>query len=166
MTTLPETDTLVTVTYADTDAKQWTFHGRLANRYHALTVGSPSDQWGFVHHRDKGTTAVREWVQVAHVIADQQYTHKTPFKGRDWEYSLFGLNVCVAEGSSVQIMPLTEEGHKWLRAHESAAEKRDRLLARFATFDPEAAEALELVITELVGDAVEDERVAARYDED
>jgi hypothetical protein len=165
MTTLTETGTLVTVTYTDPDATQWTFHGRLSNRYHALTVGSPSDQWGFVHHRDKGTTAVREWVQVAHVIADQQYTHKTPLKGRDWEYSLFGLNVCVAEDSSVQVVPLTDEGREWLHSHESAEEKRDRLLARFATFDAASAEALELVITELVGNAVEDERVAARCDE-
>lgn len=122
---------------------------------HRTDGGATSSEWGVHHHPHRGTTAAREWAVVEHTIAHPQYTHQIPYRGWDWECRLFALHVCVAPTSTVAIVPITDEGREWLRAHESASEKRDRLLARFADLDPAAAAELEDVIAELVADARE-----------
>lgn len=154
---IPAAGEMVTVTFTDpTTGKAWAFHGRMgAERYTALTVGTTGNQWGWEHLRDRGTTAAREWVRVEHAIVNHQYTHKTPFRGRNWQYGLFGLDVCLAPDSGVSVAPITDEGRDWLTTHETAPEKRDRLLARFAALDPEAAAELETVITDLIDEARE-----------
>lgn len=165
---LPAAGEKVTVTFTDpATGASWAFHGRMgAERYTALTVGTTGNQWGWAHHRGRGTTAAREWVLVEHAIVNQQYTHKTPFRGRDWEYGLFGLNVCIAPDSAATITAITDEGREWLTAHESAPEKRDRLLARFADLDPEAAAELESVIADLIDEARDEVEMRLTYEDD
>lgn len=153
---LPAAGEMVTVTFDDpATGSSWTFHGRMGTeRYTALTVGTTANRYGWAHHRDRGTTAAREWVVVEHTITNQQYTHQTPYRGRDWEYGLFGLHVCLdPHDSGISIAPIADAGREWLAAHETPGEKRDRLLARFAALDPAAAAELESVIADLIEEA-------------
>lgn len=154
---VPEVGALVTVSYVDDTGQTGTFHGRMAEHYRALTV---TDDTGKVRHQPyhDGTTT-RHWVAVEHVIDDTRGPRGN-WRGRDFEYDHTGLMVCL-DSATATVAPIGDAGLAWLRERESPAEKRDRLLARFAALDPEASAELGDVIAELVQDAIDSERAAS-----
>lgn len=160
---LPDVGDMVTVTYRDDSGTQRTFHGCMGEQLKALTAGDSRGE--FRHHWHKGTTAARRWAVVHHTIEHQQVRWGMKFRGRDFEYDLEGLAVCV-ESENVTIVPITDAGRTWLREHENATEKRDRLLARFADFDAAASAELSAVIAELVQDARDEIEAELRNEDD
>lgn len=161
--TLPARGEMVTVTYLDDSGTTRQFHGRVGETLKALTHGDHRGQWR--HHWHKSGPAARRWVAVLHPIEYQQVAWKMERRGRDFEYDNEALVVCL-EAEHVTIAPITDEGRAYLRAHETAAETRTRLIARFAELDPEAATELDAAITMMIEDAVDDERAAANAKDD
>lgn len=159
---LPASGEMATVTYRDDAGHSVVFHGRMSEQYKALTLGDSRGE--FRHHPHRGTTAARRWAAVEHAIEHTQIPRRA-WRGRDFEYDATGLMVCI-DSETVTIAPLTEEGRAWLAAHESAAEKRDRLLARFAALDPEAAAELEAVIADLVTEARDEVETRLMFEDD
>lgn len=136
-------------------------HGGVVEEFTALTYGNKHGNW--VHNRGRTGSSARRWVSLCPLVAKAYDLRPVPDSARDWRWTSMYLEVCIDDTEGVTIEPLGADAQAWLLANESPTEKRDRLLARFAEFDPEAAAALEDTILALVADAREDESVRAQW---
>ena len=148
---------LVTLTYVDTDGVTRAWHGAYRGIYE-VTVrdrGPGSRFFRYWHSIDFAATgAGAKWV-----VIDPADDYVFPALGlpEDPRWSNTGNGRLMFDLSlpGLSVTPVTEEGREFLTENESLPHKRKRLLDQVRALAPAVAEELDLVITELMADAVE-----------
>lgn len=149
---------LVTVTYDDgTQTRAW--HGRFDGIIRALVTdlgptAAPNRYLQTFIDAAKDSLGAPKWVRLTAADAYHWDLQGLYYSGPHWWLGDLSMAIDI-EMPGVTVTALTDEGRTWLLANESAARTRDRFIARFAEFDPEAAAALNDTIETLTENAYE-----------